>query len=517
MTHLSFPASSPGPAADMPADRPVIRLAGIAKTFPGVRALGGVELSLHAGSVTALIGENGAGKSTLVKILTGIYQPDEGHIEMDGAPVRFPTTMDAARAGVTAIHQETVLFDELSVAENIFLGHQPRNRFGLIDWARMNADARALLDRIGARMDPAMRLRDLGIANRHLVAIARALSIDARVVIMDEPTAALSHKEIGELYDLVERLKAEGKAILFISHKFDEIFRIADRYTVFRDGEMVGAGLLAETSQNDLVRLMVGRDVGQVFPKVAADIGEPVLTVAGYCHPTEFEDIGFELRRGEILGFYGLIGAGRSEVMQALFGVTRPSKGAVRIDGEVAVIRTPAEAVARGIVYVPEDRGRQGAITAMPIVSNVTLPSLSRTSRRGFIRMAEEFALARDYTARLDLRAAALDQPVGTLSGGNQQKVVIAKWLATRPKVIILDEPTKGIDIGSKAAVHAFMSELAGQGLSVIMVSSEIPEIMGMSDRVIVMREGRIAGRFDREGLTPEMLVRAAAGIGEAA
>lgn len=515
MTLVSLPVPPQEPAPDVAALPPVIRLAGIAKTFPGVRALGGVELSLHAGSVTALIGENGAGKSTLVKILTGIYQPDEGHMEMDGRPVRFATTMDAARAGVTAIHQETVLFDELSVAENIFLGHQPRNRFGLIDWRQMNGEARRLLERIGAPIDPAMRLRDLGIANRHLVAIARALSIDARVVIMDEPTAALSHKEIGELYELVERLKAEGKAILFISHKFDEVFRIADRYTVFRDGEMVGAGLLKETTQDDLVRLMVGRDVGQVFPKVPADIGAPVLTVSGYCHPTEFEDIGFELRRGEILGFYGLIGAGRSEVMQALFGVTKPSKGAVRIDGEIAVIRTPAEAVARGIVYVPEDRGRQGAITAMPIVSNVTLPSLGRTSRNGFIRMAEEFALARDYTARLDLRAAALDQPVGTLSGGNQQKVVIAKWLATKPKVIILDEPTKGIDIGSKAAVHAFMSELAGQGLSVIMVSSEIPEIMGMSDRVIVMREGRIAGRFDREGLTPEMLVRAAAGIGE--
>ena len=492
-----------------------IRLAGITKTFPGVRALSGVDLALYPGSVTALVGENGAGKSTLVKILTGIYQPDEGRIAVDGSAVRFLTTMDAARAGVTAIHQETVLFDELSVAENIFLGHQPRTRFGLIDWKRMNADARVLLERVGAKIDPAMRLRDLGIANRHLVAISRALSVNARVVIMDEPTAALSHKEIGELYELVERLKREGKAILFISHKFDEIFRIADRFTVFRDGEMVGAGMLEDVTQNDLVRLMVGREVGQVFPKVPARIGETVLTVSGYCHPTEFEDIGFELKRGEILGFYGLIGAGRSEVMQALFGVTKPSKGAVRIDGQVAVIRTPAEAVERGIVYVPEDRGRQGAVTAMPIFANVTLPSLSRTSKNGFIRMAEEFRLARDYTARLDLRAAALDQDVGTLSGGNQQKVVIAKWLATRPKVIILDEPTKGIDIGSKAAVHAFMSELAGQGLSVIMVSSEIPEIMGMSDRVIVMREGRIAGTFEREGLTPEMLVRAAAGIGE--
>jgi rhamnose transport system ATP-binding protein len=494
-----------------------IRLEGISKSFPGVKALSGVALSLYPGQVTALVGENGAGKSTLVKVLTGIYQPDEGAIYLGRPQTTFPSAYAALKAGITAIHQETVLFDELTVAENIFIGHAPRGRFGLIDWNVMYAKARELLKRAGADIDPKMRLRDLSIASRHLVAIARALSVDARVVIMDEPTAALSHKEIGELYELVERLKADGKAILFISHKFDEIFRIADRYTVFRDGQMIGEGLIAETSRDALVRMMVGRDIGQVFPKKDVTPGRPVLTVSGYCHPTEFDSIGFELRQGEILGFYGLIGAGRSEFMQALFGITKPSKGAIKIDGEVAVIRTPSEAVAKGIVYVPEERGRQGAITAMPIFQNVTLPSLRKTSRSGFLRLAEEFKLAREYTSRLDLRAASLDQPVGTLSGGNQQKVVIAKWLATKPKVIILDEPTKGIDIGSKAAVHEFMSELAAQGLSVIMVSSEIPEILGMSDRVIVMREGRIAGEFLRAGLTAETLVRAAAGIGEAA
>ncbi len=497
--------------------KPAIALEGISKSFPGVHALSEVSLSLYPGSVTALIGENGAGKSTLVKILTGIYQPDGGTIRVDGEEAHFPTASAAARAGVTAIHQETVLFDELSVAENIFLGHAPRTRLGLIDWAQMNADARKLLERVGASLDPAIRLRDLGIASKHLVAIARALSIDARVVIMDEPTAALSYKEIHELYELIDRLKADGKAILFISHKFDEIFRIADRYTVFRDGRMVGEGLIAGTTQDDLVRMMVGRDVGQVFPKQEVEIGKPVLTVSGYRHPTEFEDINFELRRGEILGFYGLVGAGRSEFMQSLIGITRPSAGAVRLDDRVLVIRSPAEAIEAGIVYVPEERGRQGAIIGMPIFQNVTLPSLARTSRSGFLRMAEEFRLAREYTSRLDLRAASLDQDVGTLSGGNQQKVVIAKWLATRPKVIILDEPTKGIDIGSKAAVHAFMSELAAQGLSVIMVSSEIPEIMGMSDRVVVMREGRIVGRFERAELSAEKLVRAAAGISETA
>lgn len=492
---------------------PILSLTGVTKTFPGVTALSEVSLELYPGKVTALVGENGAGKSTVVKILTGIYQPDGGQIEIDGTPTRFPTAQDAGNAGVTAIHQETVLFDELSVAENVFLGHAPRGRFGLIDTAAMVEKAREILNGIGAEIDPRTRLKELGIANKHLVAIARALSIDARVVIMDEPTAALSQKEIEELYELVEELKSQGKAILFISHKFDEIFRIADNYTVFRDGALVGNGAIADVSEAELVKLMVGRDVSQIFPDREHNVGDEVLVVEDYEHPTEFADIGFSLRRGEILGFYGLVGAGRSEFMQSLFGITRPAAGLVTIDGEKAVIRSPADAFAKGIVYVPEDRGKQGAITALPIFQNVTLPSLGRTSKNGFLRLAEEFKLAREYTERLDLRAASLDTDVGNLSGGNQQKVVIAKWLATQPKVIILDEPTKGIDIGSKAAVHEFMAELAAQGLAVIMVSSEIPEVLGMSDRVIVMREGRIAAEVSGEDMTPETLVRHAAGI----
>lgn len=498
------------------ADAPVLRLDRITKTFPGVKALSEVELSLYPGQVTALVGENGAGKSTLVKILTGIYQPDGGQITVDGKAVSFPTAQDAAHHGITAIHQETVLFDDLTVAENIFLGHAPRTRFGLIDVAAQRRMAAAILRDIGADIDPDTRLRELGIASKHLVAISRALSIDARVVIMDEPTAALSHKEIHELYELVDQLKAQGKAILFISHKFDEIFRIADRYTVFRDGQFMAEGRIADVNEGELVKLMVGREVDQIFPKRAPNIGEDVLQVVGYDHPTEFEGINFTLKRGEILGFYGLVGAGRSEFMQSLFGITKPSKGVTKIDGQIAVIRSPAAAVDAGIVYVPEDRGLQGAIRPMPIFQNVTLPSLRRTSKNGFIKLAEEFALAREYTARLDLRAASLDTPVGNLSGGNQQKVVIAKWLATQPKVIILDEPTKGIDIGSKAAVHDFMAELASQGLAVIMVSSEIPEVLGMSDRVIVMREGRIVAEVSGDDMTPETLVRHAAGIAEA-
>ena len=494
---------------------PVLALQDISKNFVGVRALDGVSLKLYPGKVTALVGENGAGKSTVVKILTGIHQPSGGDILLNGKKVEFATAHHAAEAGVTAIHQETVLFDDLDVAENIYIGHAPRGSFGLIDKKAMQQQAKALLDDIGADISSTASLRDLGIANKHMVAIARALSIDASIVIMDEPTAALSHKEITELYELVEKLKSQGKAILFISHKFDEIFTIADHYTVFRDGNFIGDGNIADISESDLVKMMVGRSVEQVFPNREPTLGEEVLKVSSYCHPTEFEDIHFSLRRGEILGFYGLVGAGRSEFMQSLFGITRASKGSVTIDGKERVIKSPASAIENGIVYVPEDRGKQGAITAMPIFQNVSLPSLGKTSRKGFIRLAEEFALAREYTERLELRAAALDQNVGELSGGNQQKVVIAKWLATRPKVIILDEPTKGIDIGSKAAVHTFMAELAAQGLAVIMVSSEIPEVLGMSDRVIVMREGRMVAELDKESLNPETLVRHAAGIGE--
>jgi len=503
------------PISAVQSSHPVLTLDRIVKDFPGVRALSNVSIELYAGEVTALVGENGAGKSTLVKVLTGIYQPDDGLITLNDEAIKLATPNDAAQLGITAIHQETVLFDELSVAENIFIGHAPRTSMGLIDWNKMKAEASVLLERIGGAINPSALLKELGIANKHLVAIARALSIEASVVIMDEPTAALSHKEIEELYLLVEQLKSDGKAILFISHKFDEIFRIADRYSVFRDGALVGNGFIDETNSADLVELMVGRSVESVYPQRINAMGETILRIEGYSHPTEFNDISFSLNRGEILGLYGLVGAGRSECMQALFGLTQLSAGNMFIDNEQVTPKSPADAIALGIVYVPEDRGKQGAITGLPIVGNIALPSLSETSNKGFVRMAREFALARQYTARLELKAAALDQLVGELSGGNQQKVVIAKWLATQPAVIILDEPTKGIDVGSKAAVHLFMRELASQGLAVIMVSSEIPEIIGMSDRIIVMREGRQVAEFDQLEVSPENLVRAAAGINE--
>ena len=498
---------------------PLLTLTGLSKSFPGVKALADVSLELYPGEVTALIGENGAGKSTLVKSMTGIYQPDAGVIKIRGNPVSLPSPHAAFELGITAIHQETVLFDELSVAENIFLGHAPKTIFGTIDWGCLRQQARDVLAEMGAaHIDADTVLKELGIANKHLVAVARAMSIKSDIVIMDEPTAALSHKEIKDLFELIEHLKSSGKAILFISHKFDEIYRIADRFAVFRDGELIGKGLIGDTEQSQIVQMMVGRSVDQIFPKKQASIGAPVLKVFNLSHPTEFRDISFQLNTGEILGFYGLVGAGRSEVMQALFGITTPSAGTVTLQGAVVNFRSPADAIKTGIVYVPEERGKQGVVTDLPIFQNVSLPSLGKTSRNGFLQLAEEFALVRDYATRLDLRAASLSQHAGTLSGGNQQKVVVAKWLATQPKVIILDEPTKGIDIGSKAAVHDFMSDLASQGLSVIMVSSELPEILGMSDRVVVMREGLMVETYaNNDTLTSEKLVMAAAGIDDGA
>ncbi|ESY20737.1 sugar ABC transporter ATP-binding protein [Mesorhizobium sp. LNJC395A00] len=492
---------------------PRLTLSGVSKSFPGVRALHNVSLSLYPGQVTALIGENGAGKSTLVKIMTGIYQPDAGTISIDGQAVTLPSAHAAFGHGVTAIHQETVLFDDLSVAENIFLGHAPRTRLGTIDWRTMRKHAREVLDTMHAgHIDADARLKDLGIANKHLVAVARAMSIDAQIVIMDEPTAALSMKEIEELFLLIEFLKEERKAILFISHKFDEIYRIADRYTVFRDGEMVGQGLIKDAGQSQIVRMMVGRSVDHIFPQRKAEIGAPVLSVSGLSHPTEFSDIGFELHEGEILGFYGLVGAGRSEVMQAISGITRISGGTITLEGKVITPKSAADSIEAGIVYVPEERGKQGVVIGLPIFQNVSLPSLKRTSKSGLLRLSDEFALARSYTERLDLRASSLSQDVGTLSGGNQQKVVLGKWLAMNPKVMILDEPTRGIDIGAKAEIYGLMRALADAGVAVLMISSDMEEVIGVSDRIAVMHEGQISGILDKEQFSQENVLLLAVG-----
>ena len=492
---------------------PLLSLQGIAKQFAGVPALSDVRLNLFPGEVLALIGENGAGKSTLVKILTGIYQPDSGQLQLHGRSVIFATPLDAMRDGIAAVHQEPVMFDELTVTENIYVGRHLKNRFGLLDWPRMNREAQALFDRLDVKLSVRARVKDLSIAQQHFVEIARALSQDARVVILDEPTAALSQQEIRELYRLIAQLKAAGKGVIFISHKFDEIFEVADRYTVLRDGEYVGEGRLVDVNEQQLIALMIGRSITQVFPKAETQPGAMALEVEDLSHPTQFDGIRFSLRQGEILGFYGLVGSGRSEVMQAIFGLTSASRGTIKLCGRALHIRNAREAIAQGIAYVPEDRRLQGACIEMSILHNVTLPLLPRIGHWLAGRRGTELKIVRRYTERLELKAAHYDQKLIELSGGNQQKVVLAKWLATNPRVIILDEPTKGIDIGSKSAVHHFMNELVQQGLAVILVSSELPEVLGMSDRVIVMHRGRIAGEFSRAEASSDRVVATAAGV----
>ena len=494
---------------------PVLHLHGICKHFHGVTALKDVALTVRAGEVMALIGENGAGKSTLVKTLTGIYQPDAGSMELGGKAVLFSNPQDAMDAGITAVHQETMMFDELTVAENIYIGRQPQTGFPpRIDWPRMAAEAEQIFARLEVQLPVLAKVKELSVAQRHFVEIARALSQEARVVIMDEPTASLSQREIHELYRIIAQLRAAGTAVIFISHKFDEIFTVADTYTVLRDGHFVAAGALADISEPQLVSLMVGRTIQQVFPKVDVPLGPTLLEVSQLCHATEFHDVSFSVRQGEIVGFYGLVGAGRSEVMQALFGLTEGVRGTIAIAGEEVHIGCASDAIRHGIAYVPEDRQHQGAHLSMSIVQNITLPILDSIGFFLRTRRAQETAIARHLSEQLELKASHFTQMVSELSGGNQQKVVLAKWLATKPRVIILDEPTKGIDIGSKAAVHRFISELVTQGLSVILVSSELPEVLGMADRIVVMHQGHIHRVFPRAQATPENVVAAASGSG---
>ncbi len=491
---------------------PVLSLSGVCKRFPGVVALQDVGFDLKGNEVTALIGENGAGKSTLVKILTGIYHRDEGEITIAGHPAHFASPRDAWAAGITAIHQEAVMFDELSVAENVFMGHMDVTRSRLVDWRAMREKTDEILNLLEASFSATTPLKRLGVAEKHLVEIARALSHDSRVVIMDEPTAALSTREVDDLFRIIVRLKAQGRAILFISHKFEDIFRIADQWVCLRDGQQVGSGTIADVTSADLVKLMVGRPIENVFPKRDAAIGAPILDVEGLSNQTEFADLSFVLHKGETLGLYGLVGSGRSEALQALFGLSRPTRGVVRIDGKAVTIRSPADAIAAGIAYVPEDRQTQGAVLPFSIKQNVTLASLRRHCYRSFLMPDRETATALSVAERFSVRARDLDQMLDDLSGGNQQKVVIGKWIVTNPRILILDEPTKGIDIGSKAAVHAFMAELTAAGMAIVLISSELPEVMGMSDTILVFNEGRIVRRLSRAEATPETIVTAAAG-----
>lgn len=489
----------------------ILQLKGVTKHFPGIKALDGVHLNIRQGEVHALIGENGAGKSTLVKILTGVYFPTNGEILFKGKNFSVKNAIEAQEAGITAIHQEASMFPELSVMENIYMGHHLKRK-GSLDWRTMRQKTKELLEKMELDINPDTSVKNLSVAQRHMVEIAKALSIDAQVVIMDEPTSALTLTEVEDLYKIVRQLKKENKAIIFISHKFDEIKEICDHFTVLRDGKYIGEGKVAETTLDEIVNMMVGRSLDQLFPKQELNIGTKILEVNKLSRYGVFKDISFQLNRGEILGFFGLIGAGRSEVMRTIFGIDKKDSGEVLLDGVKLKGSSPKLSMKKGIAFVPEDRQSQGVILEQSLTRNITLPLIDDISKFGMVDVKQEKELTSKYGRMMEIRAAGWHVNAETLSGGNQQKVVLAKWLATEPQVLILDEPTKGIDVATKAAVHEFISKMAGKGLAVIMVSSELPEILGMSDRVIVMHEGTITQEFSRKEANSDNVIKAATG-----
>ena len=494
----------------MAGEVPVLELDGIVKSFPGVRALRGVKFDVRAGEVHALLGENGAGKSTLIKIMSGVHPADEGRLLVDGKEVRFNSPQEAQAAGIATIFQELLLFPELTVAENVFMGHAPRNRFGGIDWALMREKTCAILQSLDIHdLDPDALVGALSVGNRQRVEIAKALSMNARVLIMDEPTAALTEADVERLFGIVRRLRERGVGIVYISHRLVEVFELSDRTTVLRDGEYVATGKTSEMTEPQLISMMVGRVIDHLYPERHPTPGDVVLEARQVAYRGTVDEASLVLRKGEIVGLAGLVGSGRSELAQILFGVTPATSGEIRLDGKPVQIRSPAEAKKYGIAYVPEDRGTQGLIRPMRIRENVSLAVLVDIAKGWFLNRKAEDELARDDIKRFSIRASSAEQVVGKLSGGNQQKVVIAKWLATKPRVLILDEPTRGIDVGAKAEIHRLMSELAGQGLAILMISSELPEVLGMSDRVHVMREGRIVAEFARAEATQERVASA--------
>jgi len=491
----------------------ILELKNISMYFPGIKALDGVDFAIRPGEVHALIGENGAGKSTLVKIMTGVYKQTAGQVLLNGKEKNFKSALDAQAAGITAIHQEASMFPELSVTENIFMGHHIKKGTsgkGPVDWKTMKQRTKELLDDMELDISPDALVKSLGVAQRHMVEIAKALSIDAQIVIMDEPTSALTLREVEDLYKIIRRLRDEGKAVIFISHKFEEIFDICDTYTVFRDGQLVGDGTVSEATISSIINLMVGRSLDQLFPKEEAEIGDIVLEVENLSRIGYFKDISFNLHKGEILGFFGLIGAGRTEVMRVLFGIDRATGGKVHLKGKPVTFTRPKDAMKAGIAYIPEDRHEQGTILDMSIADNITLPKVDDLSHFGILDKKAERSLAEDFANKIEIKSAGLSVNTSTLSGGNQQKVVLAKWLSTQPEILILDEPTKGIDVGTKARVHKIVSDMASEGKAIILVSSELPEVLGMSDRIVVMHEGFVTSIIDRKDADPDKVMLAA-------
>jgi rhamnose transport system ATP-binding protein len=492
---------------------PVLELRDVSKSFGPVVALRSGSLRVEAGSIHALVGENGAGKSTLVKVVAGVYRRDAGELLLGGEPVDFHSTAESKGAGIAVIYQEPTLFPDLSVTENIFMGRMPvanRRIGGQIDRAGMHRETDALFRRLGVHIDPRRPALGLSIADQQIIEVAKAISLDARLLIMDEPTAALSGNEVARLFAVARSLRDEGRALVFISHRFDEVFALCDTVTVMRDGDYISTDRIAETTESQIVAKMVGREVGDLFPKTPAQRGEVVLDVRDLETAGEFHGVSFQVRSGEIVGLAGLVGAGRSEIARAVFGVDAYDAGSVALAGKPIPPHDPRAAIRAGMAFVPEDRRQQGLVIQGTVGKNIASVIRGGLTRAGFLTAGAEYRAARPWAGRLEVKTNALDMQAATMSGGNQQKVVIAKWLATDPKLLIIDEPTRGIDVGTKAEVHRLLSELAGQGLAILMISSELPEVLGMADRVLVVCEGRITADIPRDEATPENVMAAA-------
>jgi len=500
-----------------PPPEPVLALEHAEKSFGAVHALEDGDITLFAGEVHGLVGENGAGKSTLVKILAGVHRPDNGRLLLDGEEAIFDNAKQSQAAGIAIIFQEPTLFPDLSVAENMFVGVQPLKSFRRIDGRRMRREAVAVFDQLGVRIDPDRPARGLSIADQQLVEIAKALTTSARVIVMDEPTAALTTSEVERLFGIVETLRARGTSVLFVSHRLEEIFAICRRVTVMRDGRHVLTKLIEELTIPSIIRAMVGRDMDALFPKVPSEPGRVVLKVDRLTREGVFTDVSFEVRSGEILALAGLVGAGRTEVARAIFGIDRWDAGSIEMEGRSLPPGSPTAAMTAGIGLVPEDRRQQGLVMDFSIERNIVLASLDSVRRAGLIPRGAERSFAKDWALRLQLKYGNLANPVWTLSGGNQQKAVLAKWLARKPTLLIVDEPTRGIDVGTKAEVHRLLSELAAQGVAVLMISSELPEVLGMADRIIVLFEGRVMREFARAEADEQSIMHAATGIAEEA
>jgi rhamnose transport system ATP-binding protein len=491
----------------------LLRATNITKSYAGVQALKRASFELRAGEVHALIGENGAGKSTLIKIITGAVLPDTGDIELNGQSITNNSPRVAKSLGIAAIYQQPALFPELTVAENIALGLEQDGLWGRIDWRKRRSHAAELLARVGAKIDPNTEAGELTMPQQQLVEIARALGAEAKVLIMDEPTASLSEEDTQNLFSVIRSLRESGVGVIYISHRLEELPLIADRVTVLRDGETIETHPMPEVNRQQLIQLMVGRELSAIFPKTTVELGETVLELCHLsCAASGLRDVSLGLRAGEIVGLAGLVGAGRTELARSVFGLTPADSGEILLRGQTLRIDNPAQAISRGIAYLPEDRRRHGVILEMQIGANITLASLDQLSSYGALDFRRERELAAEYTRRLGVKTPAIFAPVSTLSGGNQQKVALSRWLVTKPSVLILDEPTQGIDVGAKSEIHALMSELAAQGVAILMISSELPEILGMSDRIVVMQEGAVAGILNRDEADQQKILALALG-----